>query len=220
VAEFVNDPFTVASDTALASHTAFTTWTRNTGGGGGDGTTVDAASDTLINTVNNTVYWTASGSPAGTDYDVEDDCVVQSLDNFRQSSILGRSATTTLDFYQLELDPNDSIVYLRLYTGGTPTTLDSWAFTAAVQTYALKLVITDAEKAGYVDGTKRVTSSNNFIGGAGKSGLSIRNVTASAGPALDNFKATDAVAGGVAVPLLLRDMRGNLCTLNGGFVNG
>jgi hypothetical protein len=201
MAEFVNDTFTETSDTNLGSHTGETgaSWNKNNWNTTVNNAKVDAASDTLINTVDNFEHWYASGTPAGAEYDVEADFIIQSTVNFRQAAIQGRMATTTGDFYQAELDPNEDKLYLRKYQSGTPTELGQYTYSGTTATYAVKLEIRNATKKAFLDGTERISHSNNDITADGKAGLFIRNVTNSAGPALDNFKATDAAGGPIVL---------------------
>ena len=198
MATFVNETFTESSDVAITAHTGETgaTWAKNNWNSSTAGTIVDAASDSLINPNNSFEYYYASGISATAEYDVTADIIVQSTDNFRQCGICARMDASAGTFYRAELDPNDSTVYLYKYVSGTGTLLGTYPFTTAIQTYSLKLVVSDAAKEVWLDGVLVITNPDNAITIAGYSGLFMRQVTTSTGPKIDNFVATDVVTGG------------------------
>lgn len=198
MADFVQDTFTEAADTALTSHTGEigATWVKNNFSTTSNDATVSAATGTLVQTTTNYEYYYASGTPPTADYSVSADFVIQSTDNFRQAAVNGRMSQTTGDMYQLELDPNDNALYLRSIVGGTTTDIGSVpSFGVTVATYNVQLQMSGTTITAYVGGVLKITATNADHTAAGNAGLMIRQVTTTAGPKLDNFVAAPLASG-------------------------
>lgn len=192
----VNDTFTDTSGTALASHTGETgaTWTIHPNY---TGTAVISNANRVRKGTGTTlsVFYT-SGVPGGAEYDVTGDFYIAST-AASQSSIAGRLSLTVGDFY--EARATETNWSLRKAIAGVGSILGTWTRTSIDEAIeAAKLEIRDAQKAVYVDGTSRITSTDNAVTGAGRAGVRFGTVAGSdtAQIHIDNFQCNDLAAGG------------------------
>lgn len=223
---FANDLFTDTSGIDIASHTPTSggTWTRNTS------VTTDLLVISSANRVRHDVLNTQitqyyhSASPATAEYDVEMDIIVVGAIPTQQAGlgVVGRIDTAADTGYRglhfIDGSGGDAW-YLQYTLAGSLTTLGSFAQVLTLnQAYHLLLQIRDAAKKLFVDGVERISSADNTITAAGKSGLygySSGIVTDSLGPHGDNWVASDPAAGGL--PARIAPFAGGFATLNGGF---
>jgi hypothetical protein len=187
MAVFASDTFVEASDTVLASHTPvvggswvehpnFTTDASVFGGGG----YVFGASTSATS-----VYYN-NGTPFSADYEVEATLRASSVsDSTATPGVFARMSTSASTWYVGQI--NSSTL---LATGGTP---------ANNTNYVVRLECYDAGKEFFVDGASVLTSANNDVTAAGKSGLRTRaNGRVSAFTATDTNVGTSVNVTGVA----------------------
>lgn len=188
---FVTDSFTDTDGTALEDHTGElgATWmeVEEVPAGG----VISSAGRVRPNTTA-TNWYSASGSPAGAEYDIAADIHVASS----MESAMGVDGRIALGFNTRYFFDHYSTAnnwrFFKVVTGSF-TDLGAFSQTLTVSnTYAIVLEVRDAAKKGYVGGVERISSADNAITAAGVAGLhpygSGSNAT---GLHLDNFAASD-----------------------------
>lgn len=199
MATFVSDTFTDANGTTLQLHTGETgaTWTKLAG------------SDSVIQSnrldppAAESVY-SASGTPAGVEYDVTADLVTLNPVGTGDSAVLGRLVDNS-NYYLAQHSSAGGAWRIFKKVTGSFTQLGTFSQSlSASTTYALKLEIRDATKKLYVDGVERVSTTDNALTAAGVAGIRC----AATNYHLDNFQAVDAGGGGASiVPLVMNHRR-------------
>jgi hypothetical protein len=185
VAQFLNDTFTEASNTALTSHTSDSghSWSAQTdtmtvlGGvgyvGGGSAIT--------------TAFQISSATPGAAEYDVT--IVCQHTANAGNEGSLGRR-TASNTYYTTYCA--SGTVQLDKVVSGVSTNLGSWAGGLANGVdYTSKLEIRDAAKKVFIDGVERISSADNAITAAGAVGIRARSTGF-----LNSIVAEDTTGGG------------------------
>ena len=158
------DNFTGTAGTALTSHTGAvaTTWTV---GAGTDPILSDA--NRLRRTGTGWALDTAAGVP-GTDYAVEADVVVRSIESGDAAGVVARYGGA--GFYSARWSGGAWRVIRT--AGGTDTTLASAAATlTAGQSYRLRLDVAGTALALSVNGTRLVTATDGTYAAAGRAGV-------------------------------------------------
>jgi uncharacterized delta-60 repeat protein len=203
------DTFTESSDTALTSHTPDigTGWTEVF-----DDTTPGTNAQVIASRdivqagdgdeTNTGQAYTAQPDPTSVDQAISITLSALETDNnTKPVGIFGRR-TDNDNFYYVRILPNGHDTYdtveLWKMVSGTPTSLGSYDATLAANT-VIKLEIRDASKKVYVDGTERISSSDNTLTGAGTWGLFFGNYNGTGGNCrttwdLDNFLAEEPVS--------------------------
>ncbi len=175
----VSDTFTEGSDTAITSHTPDigTGWTEvfDNSNSGVDAVIIAATDEVQAGSqVNNKgQMYTAQPNPTFVDQIVS----ITIKDGHTQAGSKGVGVfarrTDNSNYYVAQILPNgESADTITLYkrVGGTWTSLGSYDATLAAGTI-IKLEVTDATKKVYVDGTQRISSTDNALTSVGTWGL-------------------------------------------------
>jgi lysophospholipase L1-like esterase len=202
VSTFVNDTFTDTAATALASHTGETgaTWTKRTAYSTGAAVISSANRLRQANSNGNVTEYYASGSPASPDYDVQIDILVQS-NKAGLAGVMCRVDTSVDTCYIAWYDGGvigTNVWRLYKYVAGTSTLLGAASAVLTVgNTYTLKLSVVGTSLTVLVNGSAVITTTDGAITAAGKAGIVLFDAAAgdSVGYHIDNFSASDAVAG-------------------------
>lgn len=211
MATFVSDDMTGSNGTLLTAHTGATgaTWAANTVGAGTNPGPVHQIQGNRVR-ANTTAVWYgfASGVPAGVEYDITADYVAVSVDGY--GGVTGRSSTSVRTMYQATIDSagtGGNCFSLGKEVAAAYTELGRWNTTLTLsQSYAVKLEIRDATKKIFVDGTERVSSTDNTITAAGRVGIYGATYAASGaavGFHTDNIVAADATATATSIKRLM-----------------
>lgn len=204
MAQFANDTFTEASNTALASHTPEdgTSWVQHTVSS--ETITVIASGDYAQgSSLTSTSWYYISDDPGGAEYDVQADVQWEEVINGGFQGVAGRGSTTDATYYAAWRTTFDSRWDLVVSQAGSVTVLGSYSASDGAEDtyYTLKLEIRNAAKKLYTSGVERLSSSNNDVTATGKAGIRCRQQSR-----IDNFVATDLTGGGAAnanyLPLL------------------
>jgi len=209
MAVVVNDTFTEASDTTLASHTGETgaTWAKHASYAGT--IRVIGATDRIRQDAvsgGDAVYY-ASGTPATAEYDVQASLYVASNVDF--AGLCGRIDTAANTYYLVIYYQANGTWVLDKVVAGTATNLGTYTQALTLsQSYTVKLEIRDATKKVYIDGVERISSADNAITAAGKGGVRI-NASSNSGTDitgyhLDTFSVTDLSGGGSSIAAIAR----------------
>lgn len=210
MATFAQDLFADGTNTAIASHTPDVggSWVRPSYETAtiiiSDANRVRANSSSAATAYNN-------GSPASAEYDVQADIITLSVTNGR-ADVAGRLDTAAQTYYLGGFNGNGDNWQLFKCVSGSFTSLGTYGDAdSASRSRTVKLEIRDATKKVYVDGTERISSSDNAITAAGKAGIRFDaqntpdNTTEHH---VDNFSATDAAgatytgSGAITLPAL------------------
>ena len=205
MAVFAEDNFTDTDGTALTSHTPDDggSWTKHTLAGSGSW---DIRSNRIRSTgsTGTDAHFYHSGTPDSAEYDVEADIVrLGSTTPSATPGVTGRHSTSAETFYFARYNASPTFVWqLFKRVSGTFTLLGSYSQSFSVgQSRTVKLEIRDTAKKVYIDGTERISSTDNAITAAGKAG--IRDNTGQAtttGYHIDNYVATDLSSSGTNPP--------------------
>lgn len=198
MATFLNDTFTEASGAPLLdAHVGETgaTWTKHPNAGTGTVTVPSAIDRARGATSGGMLLYTASGSPAGANYDV-DATFVFVTDTTAAMGVVGRAtASGQTDHYLAWYDQNVDQWELWAIVAGTATLLGTHAQTLSAGTYALKLEMRGTAIKVYIDGVLRISVNDSSISAAGKAGLRARgSATNTTGLHIDAMSATDGPA--------------------------
>lgn len=193
MALFLSDSFTDVSGTLLESHTGETgaTWTKAAGSAAGSSLISDANRARSLAGASGAHFYTASGTPANAEYDVE--AVLRPVTLAGNLGVVGRFADIS-NTYLGRYNVLTTAWELLITSGGTSTSLGSFSQTLTAGTdYTLKLEIRNATKKLFVDGVERISSTNNAVTGAGLAGIRFfGNTTNTTGLHFDSISATDA----------------------------
>lgn len=189
---FVSDTFTGTNGDALPStHVGETgaTWTVH-GSYGGIPFVVASNKGRVNDTGTSMVY--ASGTPAGTNYEVE--AVLSEVT--ATASTLGLCArvdTAANTFYHVRWDEGNARWELFKFVAGAATSLGTYVGGDPTTPRTVILRMTDAAKEVYIDGVLQITSADNAITANGRVGMRGSPSSISTGFRLDDFKAYDLV---------------------------
>ena len=226
MSQFVNDTFTDTAGTTLASHTGETgaTWTEY--GETGGAVAISAAGRAYPSVAAPSAYY-ASGAPATAEYDVEADLYIAANPaGFCNTWLAARADSTNNNWYMAGYTANTGAFALQMFkrVAGSYTSLGSFSLTLSVgSTTHMKFSVRNSGTLQnlIVGGTSYITASDTAISAAGKAGVRFDTndpADASHGYQLDNFTATDAVAGGILYTQLERGTRGLVRGVYGGSV--
>ena len=199
----VSDSFTVSSDTPLPSHTpdTGTGWTEvfdDTSAG--TDLKINAAADHLrsgyaaIETGNGQAY-TAQPAPTSADQDVS--VTIATVYNNNTPRLWGIFArrTDNDNFYHVQIVPDiytgqDTFALFK-YVNGVATKLGGYNETTLTAGDVVKLEIRDAAKKVYINGTERISSSDNSLTAVGTWGIYWGNYNG-AGDGGDHYRVWEA----------------------------
>jgi hypothetical protein len=198
----VSDSFTVSSDTPLPSHIPDmgTGWTEvfdDTSAG--TDLKINAAADHLrsgyadIETGNGQAY-TAQPNPTSPDQDVSITIATDYNANYARLWGIFARRTDDSNFYHVQIVPDNytsqDTFTLFKYVGGVATKLGGYEATITAGD-VIKLEIRDAAKKVYINGTERISSSDNSLTAAGTWGIYWGNYNG-AGDGGDHYRIWEA----------------------------
>lgn len=190
-----SDTFTDTNGTTLQSHTPSGggTWTKSIGGAGVD---IEIQSNQATPSGNNAWYY-HSQDPTGVEYDCQFTIKQTGSTNYA-IGLVGRCSTSAETGYLYH--PGGSFHYLYKVSGGSYTELGTYFASVAIND-VIKLEIKDATKRVFVNGTQRISSTNNDVTAKGKAGL--RGYGTSTTQYVDDWQVVEEVTTAV------KDMIGN-----------
>ena len=138
----------------------------------------------------------ASGVPASAEYDIQANLGAATNE---YPGVIGRVSTSAVTFYHVRKSATDAWDLYK-FVSGSVTLLASWQGT--YRDNAVKLELRDAAKKVYIDGTERISSSDNVITDTGRAG--VRFYSGGSNSRIDNFVATDATISASGSPKIKR----------------
>ncbi len=198
-AAYVIDTFTDSAK-ALNSHTGETgaTWATQTGSA--NNAVISDSNTVRAGIVGTNTYSYSSGTPGTAEYDVDCDFVTKTTvaaSDF--TTVWARMSTGAETGYRVYYDPGTPEFGLQKVTAGAGTQLDTYsAGLSTSTTYHMKFQVRNAAKKFYIDGTQRLTTSDDTITQVGKAGLGWGGGTTGGntiGVHIDNFIVTFATGG-------------------------
>lgn len=184
---FASDAFTDSNGTLLQNHTPTVggLWTKLVGGTGAD---IEIHNNQATPSGDGVVYYNG-GTPSGAEYDVLLTQKIAGSSNYALGQY-GRLSTSAETGYLAW--SNAGAYFLYKAVSGSFTELGSWT-TAPAANDVVKLEIRNASKKVFVNGTQRISSTNNDVTAAGKAGL--RCYGTSTTFYVDDFSADDLSSG-------------------------
>lgn len=189
MAQIASDTFTDSNGTLLQSHTPSGggTWTKGIGASGVDiEIQSDRASPSAL--TSDFSWYYHSVDPTGTEYD----CTYTVGATPSSAAAIGmtaRASTTAETGYLQWTGGGSSHHYLYVVTAGAYTELGTYAVTATTND-VIKLEIKDATKRVFVNGTQRISSTDNTHSAKGKVGLRCYGTNTAYG--VDNWSVDEA----------------------------
>jgi lysophospholipase L1-like esterase len=200
MAQFATDTFTDTADTALASHAGETgaTWTRSTMNATGDLRITAGGRVRPNTTTGGGSFYTASGTPGGTNYGVQAGVYVAGTHNNGYAGVVLRNQGGSgaeknywaiyngfSGAWELWETPSGAVSAAQIGSGVSATL-------TAGQTYTLRLAVVGSLLKVYVDGVEIISTSDATVTGTGTAGIvGYGTWTDSTGLHLDNFRADD-----------------------------
>jgi hypothetical protein len=194
---FVNDTFTEAGTTAIASHTSDSGHTWATGRTSDGGVKDNIQSSRVCGTGSgDSNGWYSSAVPASADYDVQADCFVESSGK-TICGIAARMSTSANTEYFVNYNAGT----WRLYSvsSGTESSIGTYLGDAPTTTKTCVLRVTGTTIEVLIDGVSRISVTNSAISAAGRPGLVGYFNDNTSASYIDNFSATDPASGQPAV---------------------
>lgn len=200
MAQFLLDTFTDTDGTVLSSHTGETgaTWTEHPNQNASD-FQIQTNRARSVSSGSNISAFYASGTPAGTEYDVNADMVAISTDG-STCGIIVRVSTSAHTWYLCGYTTSGTNRYYieKLVAGtateiGSNTSLANWTtgvtqeWLIEVRTGSIRLV---------VDGVEKAAASDTDITAAGRVGMRGIHTGSTTGPRFDAISADDVGGGG------------------------
>ena len=192
--QFVSDTFTDTDGTNIVSHTGETgaTWTLKSSGAN----PMVVRSNRVVSedtVAGRRLWYTASGTPATANYDVDGTLYIASVTAGLEGWFLARAEVNAETGY-VATRRSDGWRIVKLVTG-TYTSLGAWVNTPTVgATETVKLEIRENSQKLSIDGTLRISATDSVITAIGKVGVGAVGIqSASTGFHVDSVSAFDLV---------------------------